>query len=250
MTSSPNNPLPLPTDRDEANRIWQHGLHEDTLFQHRLASFTLIESVLLGFISNLYGKGITEPFVWYVAILSLCFSIIWLFIQYRHWAYLTHVTKRIQQYAPEFKTTLSTFSNYWLWRFDTPRLLALAIPTLFVVIWVALIGWMLLKPADESQSSVGISFDRFLISILVAVIIWFFIRLRKIEKLLLTPTPTTARTSTPAKSSVMPTTKLETKLAAVTPTPAVQAVSGPGKAAEPGAGGQAAPEILGDPHSA
>lgn len=212
MTLSPASQTPPSMDRDEANRIWQHGLHEDTLFQHRLASFTLIESVLLGFISNLYGKGITEPFVWYVAILSLSFSIIWLFIQYRHWAYLAHVTKRIQLYAPEFKTTLATFSNYWLWRFDTPRLLALAIPTLFVVIWTALLGWMLLKPSEEVQSGGGISIDRFLISIVVAVVIWFFIRLRKIEKLLLTPT-------TSARSVVVPAPKPESKPALATPEP-------------------------------
>lgn len=188
MTSSAAPTASPPLERDEANRIWQHGLHEDTLFQHRLASFTLIESVLLGFFGNLYGKTGTEPFVWYVAILALCFSVIWLFIQYRHWAYLNHVTKRIQQFAPEFKSTLSTFSSYWLWRFDTPRLLALAIPTLFVVIWTFLLGWMLLKPSDEVQSKFGISLDRFLISILIAVVIWLFLRLRKVEKVLLTPT--------------------------------------------------------------
>jgi len=181
-------PTSVPVDRDEANRIWQHGLHEDTLFQHRLASFTLIESVLLGFFGNLYGKDGTAGFVWYVAILALCFSMIWLYIQYRHWVYLNHVTKRIQLFAPEFKATLSSFSDYWLWRFDTPLLLALAIPTLFFGIWTFLLCWMLLRPSDEIQSKFGISFDRFIIAILIAVVIWMFLRIRKIEKLLLTPT--------------------------------------------------------------
>lgn len=189
MSSSPASPSPPIHERDEANRMWQHGLHEDTLFQHRLASFTLIESVLLGFISNLLGKSAADPFAWYVAVVALLFSVIWLFIQYRHWVYLAHVTKRIQQYAPEFKATLATFSNYWLWRFDTPRLLALAIPTLFVVIWTALLGWMLLKPSEEIKNTFGISFDRLLICVLTTLAIWFFLRLRKIEKLLLTPTP-------------------------------------------------------------
>jgi hypothetical protein len=188
MTVPSSGQSPPAADRDEANRIWQHGLHEDTLYQQRLSSFTLIEAVLLGFFGNAYSKGNSEPFVWYVAILSLCFSALWLFIQYRHWAYLTHVTKRIQQFAPEFKATVGTFPHFWLWRFDTPRLLALAIPALFIVTWTALLGWMLLRPAEETPNSFGISFDRFLISIVIAVIIWFFIRLRKIEKLFLTPT--------------------------------------------------------------
>ncbi len=42
-------------DRDQIDRLWQHGLHEDNIFNNRLNFFLVFESVLLGVVAMLFG---------------------------------------------------------------------------------------------------------------------------------------------------------------------------------------------------
>ena len=37
-------------DSDQINRLWEHGLHEDEVFNNRLNFFLVFESVLLGMV--------------------------------------------------------------------------------------------------------------------------------------------------------------------------------------------------------
>ncbi|MES1241418.1 MAG: hypothetical protein ABUT39_07350, partial [Acidobacteriota bacterium] len=43
-------------DQGQIDRLWQHGLHEDGIFNERLNFFLVFESVLLGVIGMLLDK--------------------------------------------------------------------------------------------------------------------------------------------------------------------------------------------------
>src|SRR4051812_13140398 len=46
---------------DELNRLWSHGLHEESLFYDRLNYFTAMQVGLLGVFAILYNK---DPSIW------------------------------------------------------------------------------------------------------------------------------------------------------------------------------------------
>jgi len=126
------------TDRpDEANRLWQHGMHEEGLFYDRLNYFSAIQVGLLGVFAILYNK---DQSPWLFAPLTasaLAFAFLWLRVQVRHWRYCVHVHEHMRRVVPEYARTVATFAG----RTDglsISRPLAFAMPMLFAVTWMAL----------------------------------------------------------------------------------------------------------------
>lgn len=131
---------------DEINRLWQHGMHEERLFHDRLNYFTASEVGLLGVFAILYHK---EPSCWVFApltMVALTFALLWLTVQVRHWRYCVHVNEQIKRVVPEYARTISTFgprgSQDGL---SISKPLAFAVPLLFVIAWIALFIWVLLR---------------------------------------------------------------------------------------------------------
>ncbi len=138
------------TDRaqqpDEVNRIWQHGLHEERLFHDRLNYFTAMQVGLLGVFAILYNKepspGVFAP----LTAVALTFTLLWLWVQTRHWRYCVHVNTQIRRAVPEYGRTVAAFAGPG--RKDglsISRPLAVAVPLLFAVTWVALFAWVLVR---------------------------------------------------------------------------------------------------------
>ena len=48
---------------DEISRLWEHGLHEDKIFNERLNFFLVFESVLIGVVASLYNAPTSKTFV-------------------------------------------------------------------------------------------------------------------------------------------------------------------------------------------
>lgn len=128
---------PTSKDPDEANRLWQHGMHEESLFYDRLNYFSAIQVGLLGVFAILYNK---DQSPWLFAPLTasaLAFAFLWLRVQVRHWRYCVHVHEHMRRVVPEYARTVATFAG----RTDglsISRPLAFAMPILFAVTWVAL----------------------------------------------------------------------------------------------------------------
>ncbi|HSQ55390.1 MAG TPA: hypothetical protein VLM40_06565 [Gemmata sp.] len=138
-TSEGEAPRPSP---DEINRLWQHGMYEERLFHDRLNYFSFLETGLLTLCGIMYNK---EPAIWFflpLAVVALLFTILWLMIQTRHWAYCEHVHSRIRQFVPEYRATLDGFRGGSGTGFAISKPLALAVPTLFALTWIAFVVWL------------------------------------------------------------------------------------------------------------
>jgi len=129
---------------DEVNRLWQHGMHEERLFHDRLNYFTATQVGLLGVFAILYNKGPTLGVFLPVTGAALVFTLLWAGIQARHWRYCVHVNNRIKEVVPEYRRTLAGFAGPKVPDgLSISRPLALGVPALFAVTWLALLHWVL-----------------------------------------------------------------------------------------------------------
>lgn len=131
---------------DEVNRLWQHGLHEERLFHDRMNFFAAMQVGLLGVFAILYHKepspGVFVP----LTAVSLAFTLLWLVVQVRHWRYCVHVHVEMKRLVPDYARTVAAFAGPG--RTDglsISRPLAVAVPLLFAVMWVALFAWVLAR---------------------------------------------------------------------------------------------------------
>ena len=146
-TPSPRNKSPVldKTSKDlEAEairRLWEHGLHEDTMFNDRLNFFLIFESVLLGVVGMLYGKQppIMKPILLLLGFLGLFITIIWGYVQSRQRSTLQRLIDRLQENLPEFRETYSPLDQKRWRRISGTWLLTYLIPFLVALIWIALL---------------------------------------------------------------------------------------------------------------
>lgn len=138
--------MTTPTNEDELNRLWQHGMHEERLFYDRLNYFSAIQVGLLGVFAILYNKESSPGVFVPLTAVALAFDLLWLWVQVRHWRYCVHVNEQIKRAVPEYGRTLAAFAGRG--RRDglsISRPLALAVPLLFGTTWLALFGWILAR---------------------------------------------------------------------------------------------------------
>ncbi len=121
-------------------------MHEERLFHDRLNYFSAMQIGLLGVFAILYHKepalGVFVP----LTVIALAFTLLWLWVQVRHWAYCVHVYKQVKQSVPEYGRTVSAFAAPG--RTDglsISRPLAIAVPLLFAATWIALFGFVVIR---------------------------------------------------------------------------------------------------------
>jgi hypothetical protein len=126
---------------DEISRLWEHGLHEDTIFNERLNFFLIFESVFLGVAGMLYSKQppVIKPFLVLVALLGFFITIIWGYIQAKHRSTLRILGERCEEHLPEFKETHATLAGKKWRRISGTWLLAYFIPFLVALVWIVLL---------------------------------------------------------------------------------------------------------------
>jgi hypothetical protein len=132
-------PPRVPPPADEINRIWQHGMHEERLFHDRLNYFSAMQIGLLGVFAILYHKEPALVVFMPLTIIALLFTLLWLWVQVRHWRYCVHVNEQIKRFVPEYGRTVEAFAAPG--RKDglsISRPLAIAVPLLFFLTWIAL----------------------------------------------------------------------------------------------------------------
>ena len=171
-----------PYDADAANRVWQHGMHEEQLFHNRLNYFSFLETGLLTLCAVLYNKEPALALFVPLAVVGLLFTLLWLLIQTRHWAYCEHVHRRTRDLVPDYRETLAGWagpgrSDGW----SISRPLALAVPLLFAFTWVGFLTWLLLR-TQAPATDTNITPERAAILALTLVLGWVVIRLRRAER--------------------------------------------------------------------
>src|SRR5215471_14192016 len=144
MVALPDTPEAQP-HADEVNRLWQHGMHEERLFHDRMNFFSAMQVGLLGVFAILYNKepalGVFVP----LTLVALAFTLLWLVVQVRHWQYCVHVHVLVRRAVPEYSRTVASFVGRTEDGLSIARPLAFAVPLLFAVIWVALLGWTIVR---------------------------------------------------------------------------------------------------------
>jgi hypothetical protein len=175
---------PKPPSADEVNRLWQHGMHEERLFHDRLNYFSFLETGLLTICGIMYNKEPAIGFFLPLALFALLFTILWMVIQTRHWAYCEHVHSRIRQFVPEYRATLDGFRGGSGTGFSISKPLALAVPTLFAGTWVAFFVWLLVREPQPATADATITVERVGLVVLAAVVAWLAWRLHRVERML------------------------------------------------------------------
>ena len=173
-----------PPSADEVNRLWQHGMHEERLFHDRLNYFSFLEIGLLTICGIMYNKEPAIGFFLPLALVALLFTILWMVIQTRHWAYCEHVHARIRQFVPEYRATLDGFGRGSGPGFSISKPLALAVPTLFALTWVAFFVWLLVREHSPAVAETAITVERIALLALTFVVVWLVFRVRRVEQLL------------------------------------------------------------------
>lgn len=174
---------PAPATPDEVNRVWQHGMHEERLFHDRLNYFSVLETGLLSVCGIMYNKEPAVGFFLPLTVVALLFTLLWLVIQVRHWAYCEHVNERIKQLVPDYRETLEGYSGSG--RRDglsISKPLALAVPSLFACTWVGFFVWLLVRARDTGPSDATLTVERAALLILAVVLGWMVLRVRRVER--------------------------------------------------------------------
>jgi hypothetical protein len=186
MGSTGEDAAPKLLSPDEINRLWQHGMHEERLFHDRLNYFSFLETGLLTLCGIMYNKEPAIGFFLPLAVVALLFTVLWLVIQTRHWAYCVHVNSRIRQFVPEYRATLDGLpvGHHRRDGFSISKPLALAVPALFAITWVALFVWLLVREPVPATGETTITLERITILVLAGVVAWLAWRLRRVERIL------------------------------------------------------------------
>ena len=183
-TNGPANPDSTPPmSPDEVNRLWQHGMHEERLFHDRLNYFSFLETGLLSLCGIMYNKEPAIGFFLPLTVIALLFTLLWLLIQVRHWAYCEHVNNRIRQLVPEYRTTVETFAGPG--RKDglsISKPLAFSVPVLFAVTWLAFFVWLLIRAGSVTPPDVTLTPERVGLILLSFAVGSLTFRLYRVER--------------------------------------------------------------------
>ena len=132
--------------RDQANRLFQHGLHEDNAFTERSNYFLVAESLLVvaytGLLSGASaGSSLTKvgSIIWIartLATFGFLLTLLWIYVNRRQWYVVRHLQERAREILPEYKVTYETRGK---WRISSTWLMAYAVPSLIAVMWAVFI---------------------------------------------------------------------------------------------------------------
>jgi hypothetical protein len=177
-------PEPPKLTAEEVNRLWQHGLHEEKLFHDRLNYFSIVEMGLLTIGGVMYNKEPHLGFFLPLTLVALGFTLLWLVIQARHYAYWAHIVERQRRLIPEYRATVDEYTEKrWSRAFTVSKLLGVSIPAMFAATWVAFFFWLLVRPGTNPPAAdAGVSVERGLLGVLVLVVMWLVYRVVRLEQ--------------------------------------------------------------------
>lgn len=120
---------------EERDRLWQHVLHEDTLWLDRLDRFFVVQ----GFLFAAAAISKSENLRIFLAIAGVGISLISIPWLYKQWINIEVLIEICKDQLPEFADTCVTINArkpHWLGKTKISKLLSFAIPSIAIVAWI------------------------------------------------------------------------------------------------------------------
>lgn len=128
--------------RDQANRLFQHGLYEDGALTERSNYFLIAESMLVVAYTGLISASSASQQMNVVlvarvlAFFGFLLTIVWIYVNRRQWHVIQHLRDRSLELLPEYKVTYETRRK---WRISSIWLMVYLVPALIGAMWAVFI---------------------------------------------------------------------------------------------------------------
>lgn len=119
--------------------LFEHILHEDTVFNERLNFFLVFESVIIGIVGVLYQKSNPSMLIIRTLIvLAIVLTGIWGYVQARQKYIIDRLVARSMNTMPEYKAIVEE-RNKAKWPVGNLWVLAYVVPTVVGLLWIILL---------------------------------------------------------------------------------------------------------------
>jgi hypothetical protein len=119
--------------------LFEHILHEDTMFNERLNFFLIFESVIMGIVGVLYQKSTPSlPVIRTLIVLAIILTLIWGYVQARQKWILDCLVARSLKEIADYRAIVEERKRA-RWPIGNLTLLAYVVPTVVVVLWLTLL---------------------------------------------------------------------------------------------------------------
>lgn len=124
--------------KDRIDKLWQHGLHEDSVFNERLNFFLVFETVLLGVVGMLFGSAnSTEGIIKLFVTLGFVLTLMWMYVQARQKSVVEGLRQTLRELDKGYDEAI-TQRDSKRWPISSTWLLTYFIPLSVLLIWGAL----------------------------------------------------------------------------------------------------------------
>ncbi len=128
----------LDGDGPACERIWQHALHEENVFNDRLNFFLLAEAMLLVFYATTMGD-VSIPTLEVIAALGILLTAFWILINVRQASDLRQAVARMKQCLPDYAHYIDASKSRERLRGSALPVLCYWVPLVVGAIWLALL---------------------------------------------------------------------------------------------------------------
>lgn len=118
-------------------RLWEHGLHEDSVFNERQNYFLVAESMLLVAYATLVSTAEPRMLVARViASFGVLLTAVWIYVNVRQLYVVRHLRARCIEVIPDYRETYQTRRK---WPISSIWLLSYFVPTIIGIMWAIFI---------------------------------------------------------------------------------------------------------------
>uniref|UniRef100_A0AAU2VDE4 Small integral membrane protein n=1 Tax=Streptomyces sp. NBC_00003 TaxID=2903608 RepID=A0AAU2VDE4_9ACTN len=119
-----------------ANRLWQHGLHEDNVRYQQGNLFLVAQSLLAVAYSTISTSGSDTQPARVIAAFGIALTVIWVYVGHRHLRFSAALQRRIKSAVPDYAETSATCPPRGI---GTTPVLVYALPSLAAIMWTVLL---------------------------------------------------------------------------------------------------------------